>query len=77
EYIPGGFANLERELEEELLNDFVDEFDEETTRRDRHISSTPTSDHIVNISRSPIELWQRARILIAVHLYRVFSNQFC
>ncbi|CAM4769649.1 unnamed protein product [Rotaria magnacalcarata] len=71
EYIPGGFANLERELEEELLNDFVDEFDEETTRRDRHISSTRTSDHIVNISRSPIELWQRARILIAVHLYRI------
>ncbi|CAF4544899.1 unnamed protein product, partial [Rotaria socialis] len=76
EYVPGGFANLERELEEELLNDFVDEFDEEKTRRNRHISSTRTSDHIISSSRSPIELWQRARILIAVHLYKTQDKTF-
>jgi len=75
EYIPGGFANLDDELEQEFLNDFDDEFDEDITRRNRYISSIRSSDHIINISRSPIELWQRARILIAVHLYKVISLQ--
>jgi hypothetical protein len=76
EYIPGGFANLDHELEEELLNDFADEFDEQTTRSNRYISSVHSSDHIINITRSPIELWQRARILIAIHLYQVFLYDF-
>ncbi|CAF3364498.1 unnamed protein product [Rotaria sp. Silwood1] len=71
EYIPGGFANLDHELEEEFLNDFADEFDDETTRRNRHSSSIRPSDSIVNVTRSPIELWQRVRILIAVHLYKI------
>ncbi|CAF0891715.1 unnamed protein product [Rotaria sordida] len=71
EYIPGGFANLDHELEEEFLNDFADEFDDETTRRNRYSSSIRPSDHTVQITRSPIELWQRARILIAIHLYKV------
>lgn len=72
EYIPGGFANLDDELEQELLHDFDDEFDDQTARRDRYISSTRSSDHVITIARSPVELWQRARILIAVHLYKVF-----
>jgi len=71
EYIPGGFANLDRELEEELLNDFTDEFDDQTTRRNQHVSSIHSIDHLMNTIRSPIELWQRARILIALHLYQV------
>ena len=71
EYIPGGFASLDQELEEELLNDFADEFDEQTIRRNQHVSSIHSIDHLMNTTRSPIELWQRARILIALHLYQV------
>ncbi|CAF3020197.1 unnamed protein product [Rotaria sp. Silwood2] len=71
EYIPGGFVNLDHELEEELLNDFADEFDDETTRRNRYSSSIRSSEHTINVTREPIELWQRARILIAVHLYKI------
>ena len=75
EYIPGGFVNLDADLEKELLNDFVDEFDEQTTRRKQQISSVHSVD-LTNASRSPIELWQRARLLIALHLYQVeiYSN---
>jgi hypothetical protein len=58
-------------LQEELLNDFADEFDDQTTRRNRYISSITSDDHLTNIPRSPIELWQRARILLAMHLYQV------
>lgn len=72
EYIPGGFANLDRELEEEFLNNFADDIDDETKRRTRQISSNRPSDHIISITRSPIELWKRARILIALHIYKVF-----
>ena len=70
EYIPGGFANLDHELEKELLNDFVDEFDELTIRRKQQISSIHSVD-LTSTTRSPIELWQKARLLIALHLYQV------
>ncbi|UJR27655.1 hypothetical protein I4U23_008936 [Adineta vaga] len=71
EYIPGGFVNLDQDLEEELLNDFDDEFDDGNIRRSRYISSLRSSDPVLTIIRSPIELWQRARILIAIHLHKV------
>ncbi|CAF3769661.1 unnamed protein product [Adineta steineri] len=71
EYIPGGFSNLDQELEEELMNDFDDDFDDQITRRSRYISSIRSSDPTINVTRSPIELWQRARILIAIHLYKL------
>ena len=71
EYIPGGFAGLDPELEEELLNDYADDFDSFEKRRSRHISSLHSSDAMIAVVRSPIELWQRARLLVAVYLYQV------
>lgn len=75
EYIPGGFANLDHELEQELLTNFTDEIDDQTIRHNQRVSSTHSSNHQITITRSPIELWQRARILIAIHLYQVFFFQ--
>ena len=72
EYIPGGFVNLDEDLEEELLNDFDEELDSTTIRRNQRASTLHSSELVMAITRSPIELWQRARILVAMHLYRVF-----
>lgn len=71
EYIPGGFANLDQDLEEELLNDFDDEFDSTNIRRSQYLSSLRPSEPVITVTRSPVELWQRARILIAIYLYKV------
>ncbi|CAF0766338.1 unnamed protein product [Adineta ricciae] len=70
EYIPGGFINLDEDLEEELLNDFDEELDSTTNRRKQRISTLYSSEPVNAVTRSPIELWQRARILIAMHLYQ-------
>lgn len=67
----GGFANLDHELQDELLNNLPDEIDDEITRHRRRLPSIHSNEHIPNVTRSPIELWQRARILLAVHLYQV------
>lgn len=76
EYIPGGFASLDHEFEKELWNDFVDEFDELTIRRKQQISSIPSID-LNSTTRSPMELWQKARLLIALHLYQVEVHLNC
>ncbi|CAF0801787.1 unnamed protein product [Adineta ricciae] len=70
EYIPGGFVNLDEDLEEELLNDFDEELDSTIIRRNQRISTLHSSELAIAVTRSPIELWQRARILIAIHLYQ-------
>ena len=71
DYIPGGFESLQPEFEQELLNELFDEFDEQATRRKRYMSSIHSVDQLIDTNRSPVELWQRARLLIALHLYQV------
>lgn len=62
---------MDEDLEAELLNDYIDEFDHLSKERQRNKLSIRSTEPRISVIRSPIELWQRARLMIAIHLYQV------
>ncbi|CAF0910209.1 unnamed protein product [Didymodactylos carnosus] len=71
DYIPDGFGNLALEVEEEFMTDFLEEFEYDVAQRKRPKVPISHRTRESSITRSPLELWQKARLAIAIHLFKI------